>query len=94
MMSSPEYNYDYINESSKLLELLFDEYGFKFHDLSNIELFDDSFYLDGFHSNRNIYFHILNYLGIPLNSDFKNEFEISKEEMSNMKKYFSIRKAK
>ena len=90
MMNHPKYDYSYIKESSKLITDLFDKYGFKFKNFTNIDFYDDSFYLDGFHCNRNVYYYILKGLEIPLNSNFKNEFEISKKEKSYLDEYFSI----
>lgn len=89
MMNNPKYDYNYIKESSILITHLFDKYGFKFKDLTKIDLYDDSFYLDGFHCNRNVYYYILQVLGISVNSDFKNEFEISNQEKITLNNYFS-----
>tara|TARA_B100001059_G_C17786943_1_gene557717 strand:+ start:265 stop:1194 length:930 start_codon:yes stop_codon:yes gene_type:complete len=89
MMNNPKYEYSYINESSKLITHLFDSFGFKFSDLTKIDLFEDSFYLDGYHSNRNIDYYILQVLGISVNSNFKNEFEISKQEKITLNNYFT-----
>ena len=94
MMNHPKYNYSYIKESSKLITDLFDEYGFKFKDFTNIDFYDDSFYLDGFHCNRNVYYYILKSLEIPVNPNFKNEFEISKKENYYLKNYFFVNQTK
>ena len=88
-MSNPSYEYSYINESSKLITHLFDKYGFKFDDLTKIDLYEDSFYLDGFHCNRNVYYYILKVLGISINPNFKNEFEISEHDKINLNNYFT-----
>jgi len=94
MMNNSKYNYSYMKESSILITHLFDKYGFKFNDFTNIDLFDDSFYLDGFHCNRNVYYYILKGLGVPLNPNFKNEFEISEEEKYYLNNYFSVNQTK
>ena len=88
MMNNPKYDYSYIKESSKLIIQLFDEYGFKFKDFTNIDYYDDSFYLDGFHCNRNIYYYILRELKIPVNKNFDNTFNLSKEDASFLNQYF------
>ena len=94
MMNHPKYNYSYIKESSKLITDLFDEYRFKFKDFTNIDFYDDSFYLDGFHCNRNVYYYILKSLEIPVNPNFKNEFEISKKENYYLENYFFVNQTK
>ena len=88
-MSNPKYDYSYINKSSKLITHLFDKYGFKFNDLTKIDLYEDSFYLDGFHCNRNVYYYILKVLGISVNPNFKNEFKISEHDKINLNNYFT-----
>ena len=88
MMNNPKYDYSYIKESSKLIAHLFDEYGFKFKDFTNMNFYDDSFYLDGFHCNRNIYYNILKELKIPVNKNFDNTFNISIEEANFLNEYF------
>lgn len=88
-MNNPNYNYSYVEKSSTLIINLFDKYRFKFKDFTKIDLFDDSFYLDGFHCNRNAYYYIVKELGISLNSNFKNEFEISNPEKVALINYFS-----
>ena len=88
-MNNSKYDYKYIYESSRLINHTFDRYGFKFNDLTNIDLFDDTFYLDGFHCNRNVYFYILHIIGVSTNSKFKNEYEISKKEKIALDSYFS-----
>jgi len=88
MMNNPKYDYSYIKESSNLILQLFDEYGFKFKDFTNIDYYDDSFYLDGFHCNRNIYYYILRELKIPVNKNFDNTFNLSKEDASFLNQYF------
>lgn len=89
MMNNPKYNYSYINNSSKLIKPLFNNYGFAFKDLTKIDLYDNSFYLDGFHCNRNVYYYIIQILGMSVNSNFKNEFEISNQEKITLNNYFS-----
>lgn len=89
MMNNPKYNYSYIDNSSKLITTLFDNYGFTFKDLTKIDLYDDSFYLDGFHCNRNVYYYIIQTLGVSVNSDFENEFKISNQEKITLNNYFS-----
>jgi hypothetical protein len=88
-MSNPKYDYSYINKSSKLITHLFDKYGFKFNDFTKIDLYEDSFYLDGFHCNRNVYYYILQVLGISVNSNFKNDFEISEHDKITLNNYFT-----
>lgn len=88
-MNNTRYEYSYINESSKLVTQLFHKYGFKFSDLTKIDLYEDSFYLDGFHCNRNVYYYILKVLGISINPNFKNEFEISEHDKINLNNYFT-----
>ena len=88
-MNNPRYEYSYINESSKLVTRLFGKYGFKFNDLTKINLYEDSFYLDGYHCNRNVYYYILKVLGISVNPNFKNEFEISEHDKINLNNYFT-----
>lgn len=88
MMNNPIYDYSYIKKSSKLITHLFDEFGFKFNDFTNIDFYDDSFYLDGFHCNRNIYYYILKDLKIPVNKNFDNFFNISIEEANFLNDYF------
>jgi hypothetical protein len=89
MMNNKNYDYSYIKKSSSILNRLFDNYGFVFKDFSRIVSYDNSFYLDGFHCNRNVYFHMLKELGVSVNPYFKNEFELSEEESNFLIDYFS-----
>lgn len=88
-MNNSKYDYKYIYESSKLIKHTFDRYGFKFNDLTKIDLYDDTFYLDGFHCNRNVYYYILQIIGVSTNLKFKNEYEISTKDKIALDTYFS-----
>ncbi|MEK9782536.1 MAG: hypothetical protein VW266_06290, partial [Flavobacteriales bacterium] len=82
------YDYGYMNLTSEKLSVLFYEYGYIFEDLTMFDEFDDEFYLDGSHCNRNVYYGILKKLGVPVNKSFDNDFDINKRELERMKKYF------
>ena len=73
-------NYSYISKAKINLINLFDNYDFIFEDFTKIEGFNDNFFLDGFHCNRNIYYEILNKLGFKTNKSFDNSLNLSEQE--------------
>ena len=85
---SKDYNFSYIKKSSKKLNQIFQKYNYTFVDLTYIDKFNDSYFIDSFHCNRNVYFDILKKLGVSINKDFDNHFNISESELSNMEDYF------
>ena len=88
-MKENKYDFTYINNSTILIRKLFDEFKFKYMDFTEYPLFDDSFYIDGSHCNRNVYFQILKDLEIPVSLNFDNSFNISKKELKLIKSYFN-----
>ena len=84
------YDYTFIDKSIIEINKLFIKYNFYYKDFTDYDLFDDSFYLDGSHSNRNVYYQILKDLKIPTNPYFDNDFNINKEELKSIKNYFKI----
>lgn len=82
------YNYTYITKSTKQISKLFDKYEYHFQDFTAYNSFTDSFYLDGSHCNRNVYYQILKDLNIPININFDNEYEIAAEDKRLMINYF------
>ncbi|MFL2601047.1 MAG: hypothetical protein ACJ0PU_02815 [Flavobacteriaceae bacterium] len=89
LMKENKYDFTYINNSTILIRKLFDEFKFKYMDFTEYLLFDDSFYIDGSHCNRNVYFQILKDLEIPVSLNFDNSFNISKKELKLIKSYFN-----
>jgi hypothetical protein len=87
-MKSENYDFSFIKKSLKEINKLFKENNYEFKDFTNYILFDDSFYLDGSHANRNIYFQILKDLKIQTNSYFDNDFQIKREELESLKSFF------
>ena len=85
LMKENNYDFSYINNSIIEITNLFDEFKFKYMDFTEYHLFDDSFYLDGSHCNRNVYFQILKDLKIPVNLDFDNSFNVSKRTKNDSK---------
>ena len=89
-MKSEKYDYTFIEKSETEIKKLFIKYNFEFKDFTDYHLFDNSFYLDGSHANRNIYYQILKDLTIPTNPDFDNDFNINRKELKLLKNYFKI----
>ena len=89
-MKSENYDFSFIEKSVKEINRLFINHNYEFKDFTNYNLFDDSFYLDGSHANRNIYYQILKDLKILTNSNFDNDFQINREELESLKNYFKI----
>lgn len=87
-LDSENLDFSFIYKSSKELKNMFSDFGFVFKDFTNFKFFDDTFYLDGSHPNRNVYFRILKELGIQTNHNFKNNFQIEINELNLLKKYF------
>lgn len=86
-------NYKYLNIASTEIKKIFDFYNYTFKDFSGLNTFDDTYYLDGFHCNRNVYYEILKNLNIPTNQFFDNDFEINKNELLLIEKYFNKQSA-
>tara|TARA_B100001175_G_scaffold315374_1_gene326784 strand:+ start:450 stop:1484 length:1035 start_codon:yes stop_codon:yes gene_type:complete len=90
-MKLKNYDYTFIDKSISEIKKLFIKYNFHFKDFTDFNLFDDSFYLDGSHSNRNVYYQILKELKIPTNFSFDNDFDINEEELKSLKNYFKMK---
>lgn len=88
-MKTGKYNYSYINKSSQLIKYLFRDYDYNYKDFTDYNLFDDTFYLDGSHCNRNVYYQILKDLNITIDTGFDNEKELSKGELIIISDYFN-----
>ena len=88
-MKTGKYNYSYIDKSTQLIKYLFQDYDYNYKDFTDYNLFDDTFYLDGSHCNRNVYYQILKDLNIPIDTGFDNEKELSKGELIIISNYFN-----
>jgi hypothetical protein len=89
-IKSKKYDYSYMDKSIAETKKLFKEFNFIYKDFTFYDLFDDSYYLDGFHCNRNVYYQILKDLGVPTDSNFDNQFEVSEKELNLLKDYFKF----
>tara|TARA_B110000240_G_scaffold122988_1_gene137288 strand:+ start:2737 stop:3759 length:1023 start_codon:yes stop_codon:yes gene_type:complete len=87
-MKSGTYNYSYIEKSVEKIKELFSNYKYHYKDFTVYDSFDDSFYLDGSHCNRNVYYQILKDLNIPVDFSFDNKFEVNKKEIIYINNYF------
>ena len=83
-----KYDYSYLDKSSNEISELFSKYNYLFKDFTGFDLFDDLYYLDGFHCNRNVYYYILGELGLIVDNEFDNEFEIKSNDFFSLKNYF------
>ena len=86
-MQSNKYDYSYIKKASNKLKQLFNKFNYTFLDLTSYDRFEDHYYLDGFHCNRNVYFQLLKELKIPIDQTFDNHFNVNKTELLVTKKY-------
>ncbi len=91
-MKSDKYNYTFIEKSKIEIEHLFSEYNYQFKDFTEYDYFDDSFFLDGSHCNRNVYYQIIKDLKIPANPYFDNFFNASKFEIELVNKNFKTKR--
>ena len=91
-MKSDKYNYTFIEKSKIEIEHLFSEYNYQSKDFTEYDSFDDSFFLDGSHCNRNVYYQIIKDLKIPANPYFDNFFNASKFEIELVNKNFKTKR--
>jgi hypothetical protein len=89
MMNSSKYDYGYLDKSSIEISNLFNKHNYLFKDFTKLDAFEDKYYLDGFHCNRNVYYFILGELGLNVNKSFINDFEVESNEFFYLKNYFN-----
>ena len=85
-------NYNYIKSASIELSKIFMEFGFTFKDFTGLKVFGDRYYIDGFHSNRNINYYILKELNLNVNKNFDNNYEVESNELILLESYFDYLK--
>lgn len=88
-LNSEKIDYSFIEKSQVEIKKIFKKYNFIYEDFTFYKKFNDSFYLDGSHSNRNVYYQILKDINFPVNKNFDNRFQMSKKEFEYLKTYYN-----